>query len=269
MLLAQNSRRAADRKAPIPKSWCTGKTHASHQGRGPGVSASIPAGMASLRQAIRAGLQVSASSPARKDVQEGGVSPVKCSILSPAGFHTYLGPAVWFSPFQMRLPFLCLAGHCFRSSEFILISQAPIWRSLSHLHLIYMRLICMRLGFTRWKRSWKPEDFAVNRNEWLYFMLEKSMDWSGHKEHWGSYADPWHSAVGAFGGSPRKLQEEHQEEVGPWGHDFLKVPVGPLLCLLSATIWGVFAEHSCLPGTWCCLTPGPEHRVQWPWNEPS
>lgn len=165
MLLAQNSRRAADRKAPIPKSWCTGKTHTSHQGRGPEVSASILAGMESLRQAIRAGLQVFGSSPARKDVQEGGVSPVKCSILSPAGFHTYLGPAVWFSPFQTRLPFLCLAGHCFRSSEFILISQAPIWRSLSHLHLIYMRLIYMRLGFTRWKWSWKPEDFAVNRNE--------------------------------------------------------------------------------------------------------
>lgn len=45
-------------------------------------------------------------------------------------------------------------------------------------------------------------NFAVNRKEWLYFMFEKSMDWGGHKMHWGSYVDPWHSAVGAFGGVP-------------------------------------------------------------------
>lgn len=57
MLLAQNSRRAADRKAPIPMSWCTGKTQASPQGKGPEVSVSTPVGMESLRQAIRAGLQ--------------------------------------------------------------------------------------------------------------------------------------------------------------------------------------------------------------------
>lgn len=85
--------------------------------------------------------------------------------LSPAGFHTYLGPAVWFSPFQ-ETTFPMPGWPLFRSSEFILISQAPIWRSLSHLHLISMRLISMRLGFTWWKWSWKPETLQLaGRND--------------------------------------------------------------------------------------------------------